>query len=135
MRHDADDAARARDISPRCRVSATRFPVRSFGLRALVGVVVVVVVVVAVLPQRVSSRTPVCEGRRFKRKKKIWFCSTRKSRHLSFFFKAAAAVENNTHAPPEPSSSSSSSSSSSPPFGRRSLLVNTAKNNWLCKVL
>ena len=134
MRHDADDAARARDISPRCRVSATRFPVRSFGLRALVGVVVVVVVVaVAVLPQRVSSRTPVCEGRRFKRKKKIWFCSrTRKSRHLSFFFKAAAAVENNTHAPPEPSSSSSSSS---PPFGRRSLLVNTAKNNWLCKVL
>ena len=115
MRHDADDAARARDISPRCRVSATRFPVRSFGLRALVGVVVVVVVVVvAVLPQRVSSRTPVCEGRRFKRKKKIWFCSTRKSRHLSFFFKAAAAVENNTHAPPEPSSSSSSS----PPFGR-----------------
>ena len=116
MRHDADDAARARDISPRCRVSATRFPVRSFGLRALVGVVVVVVVVVAVLPQRVSSRTPVCEGRRFKRKKKIWFCSrTRKSRHLSFFFfKAAAAVENNTHAPPEPSSSSSSSSSSPP---------------------
>ena len=134
MRHDADDAARARDISPRCRVSATRFPVRSFGLRALVGVVVVVVVVVAVLPQRVSSRTPVCEGRRFKRKKKIWFCSrTRKSRHLSFFFKAAAAVENNTHAPPEPSSSSSSSSSS-PSFGRRSLLVNTASEEQLLVV-
>ena len=72
MGHDTDDAARARDISPRCRVSA-RFPVRSFGVCVMVGVVVVVIVVV-VLPQRVSkprSRTPVCEGRRFKRQKKI----------------------------------------------------------------